>query len=85
MENQVKLDATTSVTTKITKRQASELVSSLTKALADNPGYLIDLHITLRNEDDKGVAIISVDKQGWPFEIDAMIVKVKVSEYEEAK
>ena len=85
MENQVKLDASTTVTTKMNKGQAASLVNSLCQAIANNSGDLIDVKITLRNEFKEDVAIISVDKQGSLLGSLAQIVEVKVYEYEEAK
>jgi hypothetical protein len=84
MTNQVKLDAATTVATKMSKGQAASLVRFLTEAIANNPGYLIDVRIDLRNEFDQTTALISVDNNTL-FGSVAEIVETRVIKYEEAK
>jgi hypothetical protein len=84
MTNQVKLDAATTVATKMSKRNAASLVRFLTEAIATNPGYLIDVRIDLRNEFDQTTALISVDNNTM-FGSVAEIVEARVIKYEEAK
>ena len=84
MTTQVKLDAATTVATKMSKREAASLVRFLTEAIAEHPGYLIDVRIDLRNDYDTTTAVISVNNNTL-FGTYAEIVEARVIKYEEAK
>ena len=81
----VRLDAATTVATKMTKREAATLVRFLTEAIAESPENTIDVRIDLRNDFDKCTSVISVNNNTL-FGVYGDIVETRVIQYEkEAK
>jgi hypothetical protein len=81
----VKLDAATTVATKMNKREAAALVRFLTEAIAESPENTIDVRIDLRNDFDKCTSVISVNNNTL-FGTYADVVEARVIQYEkEAK
>lgn len=77
----VRLDAATTVATKMSKREAAALVRFLTEAIAENEGYMIDVRIDLRNDFDKCTSVISVNNNTL-FGTYADVVEARVIQYE---
>jgi hypothetical protein len=82
----VRLDAATTVATKMSKREAASLVRFLTSAIAETETDLIDVRIDLRNDSLHGdsYALISVDNNTL-FGSTSAIIETRVIKYEQVE
>lgn len=78
----VTLKTATSVNTKMSKREAANLVRFLTDAIAESDKYLLDVQIHLRNEFDGSTALIAVGGNTL-FGSSAVITEVREISYEQ--
>jgi hypothetical protein len=79
----IKLDAATTVMTKMTKKEAASLVRFLTEAIAETNEDTINILIDLRNDFDGAQALISATNSTM-FGSRAAITETRVISYEGA-
>jgi hypothetical protein len=79
----IKLDAATTVMTKMTKNEAASLVRFLTEAIAETNEDTINILIDLRNDFDGAQALISATNSTM-FGSRAAITETRVISYEGA-
>jgi hypothetical protein len=79
----IKLDAATTVMTKMSKKEAASLVRFLTEAIAETSENTINILIDLRNDFDGAQALISATNSTM-FGSRAVITETRVISYEGA-